>query len=456
MASVLPAFMEKVTAAANLQVYPTRLDDSSSWSVEEGRIRHRTGRFFDVGAVTYERGDDRHVEQPMIFQPEIGTLGFLIHRTGGSTQVLVNAKVEPGNIGPCQLAPSCQATESNQERVHGGAPTPCYTWFDDPDPKAVLSDTRQSEQGTRFWQKLNRNVIVVLDDEERASINPPPTHQWADLDEVLRLLPRNFSANTDARSVLVTCDWAALAGREPFVSSRNEEDAPPLAEALFQSFHKAPRPEAEVAFVLDRLDAARTNLSPSATSIETIDIRALSDWSLMEDGLHADPDGEFDVRHYGVEVNGREVARWDQPFVQSHGPGHIVLCCAPVDGVPRFLFRLRKEVGLAAGAELSPTFCAEPGAAAADVLPHDPETRKLREYVERKGTTWMQSRQSEEGGRFFRDVNHYRIVGLPHPPNTLPSNFIWLSLQAVQRLALRKQIFTNEARSTLSLLLRYL
>lgn len=59
-------------------------------------------------------------------------------------------------------------------------------------------------------------------------------------------------------------------------------------------------------------------------------------------------------------------------------------------------------------------------------------------------------RQSDEGGRFFRDIAEYRIsdIGEARPAKGI----IWLTLSEVKDL-LPRGVFNNEARSTLSLLL---
>jgi oxidase EvaA len=63
-------------------------------------------------------------------------------------------------------------------------------------------------------------------------------------------------------------------------------------------------------------------------------------------------------------------------------------------------------------------------------------------------------RQSEEGGRFFRDTNLYQIAILDRGSPELPPDCRALSLREVEWLAPRN-VFTNEARSVLSLILAY-
>src|SRR5437870_252568 len=116
-------------------------------------------------------------------QRTVGTLGFLIR----GRELLVHAKIEPGNVGFVQLAPTCQATESNARRMHGGAAPP----FIDAFPRGAanaLYDVDQSEQGTRFLGKRNRNVLAAA----ARDVSLPRTHRWMDVDEVLDLTRHDY------------------------------------------------------------------------------------------------------------------------------------------------------------------------------------------------------------------------------------------------------------------------
>lgn len=444
----LDEFVRATISRSELRVEPVPLGQDGAWQAVDGRLRHRTGRFFEVGAIRYRDQIGNVTEQPMILQPEIGTLGFLIHRHNGATEVLVNAKVEPGNVGECQLAPSCQATLSNQQRAHGGDPTPCYPPFASPMPEMLLADTLQSEQGTRFWRKRNRNVIVELDDQQRASLPIPWTHVWTGLDALLGALAGDFSINTDARSVLVCSDWERLLGRQPF--ERNASDSA-LAALCQESFRALSDSAAETEDALQRLAVVRA--LPIAP-VEAIALEDLTCWERFEYGYRSADQAGFDITHYDVHVQGREVPSWQQPFVESRSSGSIILCCAIVGGVPRFLFRVCPEVGLKSGAELTPGICIEPGSSQDCVAASDSTMARLFEAVQ-DGKVLLDSRQSEEGGRFFHDVNHYRIVDLGTAAPTLSDEFVWLSLRSVQNLVVHNEIFTNESRSVLSFLLAH-
>jgi len=138
--------------------------EAREWSFVDGRIVHRSGRFFSIDGL---RAASRFPgleawEQPIIDQPEIGILGFFAQRHRGGWRFLVQAKTEPGNEGVVQLAPTLQATASNQRRVHRGREPAHLGLFTHPPRERVVVDQLQSEQGSRFLRKRNRNLVVAL------------------------------------------------------------------------------------------------------------------------------------------------------------------------------------------------------------------------------------------------------------------------------------------------------
>ena len=64
---------------------------------------------------------------------------------------------------------------------------------------------------------------------------------------------------------------------------------------------------------------------------------------------------------------------------------------------------------------------------------------------------------SEEGGRFYQDINRYVMVVLPHNYTLAEEDKIWwLTLAEISELKRDSGVFTNEFRSMLSLLIEYL
>jgi oxidase EvaA len=410
-------WLAAVAERAALEVVGSSLSGSTEWAVRDGAIRHRSDRFFRVVGVRTAEGD-----QPLLEQREIGTLGFLL-RGDARRELLVHAKVEPGNVGGAQLAPTVQATASNADRVHGGEAPPFSREFASTAVQ-VRSRVLGSEQGTRFAGKLNANVVA----EAVAPLEHGETHRWMPVDEVLDLLAHDWLVNTDARSVLVTAHWSALLGREPF-SRRGDEWSARLAASLAA--------EADVAPVTDALRAARR----AAPAAATIAVDALEGWHLHDGGVAPAGDGPFHVRHIAVRCLGREVERWDQPIIDSAGEGLVELWVDDRGPHPLFGLVPVAEPGLLHRVELTATIVRAPGSAGVE--------------QSSAGEVIAAVQQSDEGGRFLRDRSRYALVRVPDVA-AAPAGTVWLSLGQLQPLLRQGEWLTNEARSALSLLLPWL
>ena len=101
----MPAWIEQwftnIRELANLEVERIPLASSKNWSIVNGSLVHTTGRFFQVSAVHWIDPNNETFFQPLLVQQEIGILGFAI----SGWHILLQAQVEPGNVGMVQLAP---------------------------------------------------------------------------------------------------------------------------------------------------------------------------------------------------------------------------------------------------------------------------------------------------------------------------------------------------------------
>ncbi len=180
----------------------TPLGELPGWSIDgaTGNLTHDSGRFFAIEGlhVRTSYGQIREWSQPIINQPEIGILGLLVKTVDGVAYGLVQAKMEPGNINTFQLSPTVQATRSNYTRVHRGSRTKYLEYFTEAGPGTVLADVLQSEQGSWFLRKRNRNMIVLVDE----SVAATDGHYWMPLAELRGLLRVDGLVNMDTRTVL--------------------------------------------------------------------------------------------------------------------------------------------------------------------------------------------------------------------------------------------------------------
>lgn len=414
-ADAIDAWLAEIRERDEGSVEDMALAESGAWSWRDGGIRHRTNRFFGVVGRAWQEASGELRAQPFIEQREIGTLGLIARPGQGrgdkGLDFLMHAKAEPGNVGLVQLAPSCQATASNADRIHGGEAPPFSRHFADGDG-TLLSDSLQSEQGSRFLAKRNRNAVLIAPEIGE----PGPLHRWVPFQLLRELLARDFRVNTDTRSVLCTSDWPTLAGRTPFPG----EDA--FSRALRASFQAPVRPSTRgrVAVALDAARAAGPVVGPVA-------LDAMPGWDFDPSGHRMVGNDSLAVRQIRVRCRTREVTGWDQPIFDQAAPQTIDLPCRRSEGLLLFGYRPCWEPGLLAGAELMP--------GSSQAIP---------------GQVRLEVRQSDEGGRFYRDVANYRVLDLGDAEPD--GDMLWLTLSEVHDL-MPRAVFNNEARSATSLLL---
>jgi oxidase EvaA len=431
---------------SDLSVEPVGFSQCEHWVFVEGALRHDKRRFFSVVGIR-AKTDIPHlvdIEQPIILQPEIGILGFIVRKTEGGWEWLLQAKTEPGNTYGVQVGPSVQATVSNYMRIHGGLPTPMIELFVEKPPEGVqrLADIEQSEQGDRFLGKYNRNCVVVVP----ADYPLPKSRNWTwfPAGELRQALKCDFAINTDARSVMFCSDWNLLTdgGQAPFGRWRGTGG---FGEGLLDSFETTNLHHTRQE-ILDFIRDKRESLS---LSVEQVPVTELGSWQVSDHGISFAGDASpFSVKSYSVRTSDREVAAWHQPLFVGQRTVNITMICARVSGILHFLLRASAEIGFRETVQLGPSHIDDPAHSSIEWVDAALDDRET--------TTYACVMQSDEGGRFMHSVARYAIVEVPEKwtRSTDPLG-IWLTLGQLQWLATLRGILTNETRSGLSLLLAY-
>ena len=407
-------------------------ENCEPWRLESGEISRPDGRFFKViGVENLVSGELNY----FISQPEIGILGFLTTRISGKPHLCVQIKDEPGNTRITQLAPTVQATHSNYTQAHGGKPTQYLEHFLKTNANhKTLSDSLQSEQGNKFWQKRNRNMNVFVTNSDLANLE---RHRLFPTREVLGLIDEDFAINTDARSVLSSCDWQNLLldSFEPFRQSKTS-----FSIALGNSFFEKPmQSNNRTKELLGILEIAR-NKTDSKLKYHKI---------TREDLLSDEFQNHIDF--ITVDSLNREVEHWSQPIYKSSEIESHVLISRVVDNSAEFLIRLSKEPGLLRKVEFGPSISALKNDSNIDEVFKNINFQKLISVV-----------QSDEGGRFFRNISEYEIRLIDSPSSDLlsrqmedSSSAYWVSAKTLNLLLREPEVTNNELRSVSSLLLKW-
>ncbi|GAA2613504.1 NDP-hexose 2,3-dehydratase family protein [Dactylosporangium fulvum] len=413
------------------------LDALDGWhfAAGSGDLVHDSGGFFQIRGLRVRDVDDHAVNwsQPIVYQPEIGVLGILTMKIDGVLCLLMQAKMEPGNINTMQLSPTVQATRSNYRRVHGGAATRYLGRFTDPDGGRLLVDVLQSEQGGTFYQKRNRNMIV----EVRDARDTVDEYRWLTLGQVYALLREDNVVNMNARSV--------LSNLLPVMLQRAERPSRTgLAEAVAESLADA-RSSLELRNWFNGIKARCSRYS------ELIPLGDLAPWRRTAMEI-SHPEGRY-FSVIGVSVNGsnREVPRWQQPLVAPSGQGVVAFVVSTVNGVLEVLLQARAEAGTRDAVELAPTV----QAIARSYDGFEPWRRPpLLDLVLTAPPAQIRYDVllSEEGGRFFQAVHRYMVVEVGRDVRdwALPPQYRWASIAELAELVPHSGYFTVESRSLLA------
>lgn len=416
------------------------------WSFVDGVLQHSTGRFFSVVGLHCDDGPPhlKGLALPIIDQPEIGILGFVVRRGKAGWEWLLQAKTEPGNIGGTQVGPSVQATQSNYLRVHGGRPTEMIELFTDGAGMGRrIADVEQSEQGDRFLGKYNRNMVVEVPPQFKAPAQD--AWRWFQAGEVRQALAQDFMFNTDARSVLCCADWALLCdadGAGPFAVWRHQSG---FGEQLLQSFEVSLPASGHAAAVAKLIEVRETcALQVSAVPLQALPGWQCNDWAIECEQPRTDPV----VRPFRVHSADREVRHWCQPLLTNRAEGRAVLVCARRDGVLQFLLHPSVEPGFTERAQFGPSLLTGLGHANPDALVAAIDACGARAH--------LSVRQSDEGGRFKDSVARYEIVELPtETAEQLGNSGAWVTLSALRAMSSERSLLSNELRSCISLLLHW-
>ena len=412
-------------------------------------LRHDSGKFFSIEGLHVVADDGVRHEwwQPIINQPEVGYLGILAREMDGLLCFLLQAKIEPGNVNHVQLSPTLQATRSNYTQVHKGRVPRYFDIFQAAQPERVILDQLQSEQGSRFYRKRNRNIVLnVLEDlPEHADF------RWVTLGQIKRLLCFNNVVNMDTRTVVsgLFCG-RHVAGlnascRERFFAAHRVGD---WGQALFASDASLSGKQ-DMDGLIAWLSRIKSMYSLHAERVPLQDAR---EWRITADEISRPDHRYFRVLAVDVAVETREVQSWSQPMIQSMQPGIFAFVAKPIGGVLHFLVQAKMECGNFDVVELAPTVqCLtgnyqEPGFAPPAFLADVLALRGLRVMYD--------TLQSEEGGRFYQEQNRYQILLAEEHfgEDGLPENYAWMTLGQLREFLRFNNYLNIQARSLLSAL----
>lgn len=433
---------------SNIRQIP--ISELRGWSYRDDRIRHKSGKFFSIDGI-HIRTNYRNTpewDQPIINQPEIGFLGFIVKKFNGVLHFLLQAKIEPGNLNIVQLSPTLQATRSNYTRVHGGKAPTYLEYFNGEKEVLILVDQLQSEQGARFLHKRNRNIIVEVGEDEELEVKEG--YIWASLGQIKELLRYPNVVNMDSRTVISCINFGSYS-----------EHSLRLLDAVkrMNGIHSS-KPDSFLYSVLsgdnhlnelqDIIQWITSLKFKYELDVTPVGISEMKNWIYDGNTIHHESGKYFDVMGCRVEIGNREVVSWDQPMVRSAQEGLMGFIVKKINGIYHFLVQAKLESGNFDIVEMAPTVQCLTG-----------NYRKGKNeytipYLEQilnapKDKIWYSSYQSEEGGRFFQEQNLNIIVEVGEEfPIEVEENYCWLTLNQMLSFVTYNNYLNIAARSLLS------
>lgn len=424
------------------RIEPINFKDLRGWAyhTESGAIQHVSGKFFSIEGYQIETswGAKKSWQQPLINQDEIGYLGFIVKEFDGVLHFLTQAKIEPGNSNIFQLSPTLQATRSNYTRIHKGRAPHYLEYFQQAKPEQILLDQLQSEQGSRFLGKRNRNIIIQVEDHIEVYEN----FKWLTLGQLKVLMGYNNLVNMDTRTVLSGIH---------FGTGSDLELADPSSESIYLRFLHSSR-RAEIAcHSYEQIISRLTHLkSTEDMSLRKVALEDLDGWTFTDSVIEHDAGCYFRVIAVDVNIEGREVQSWTQPMVEPAQAGLCAFICKEIEGVLHFAVQLKMECGNHDVFEFAPTVQSLEGRDAEGTpIDHNP----FESYVlnAKPHQLVYDAVQAEEGGRFYRDDNRNCIVLAEDDFNRdLPENFVWMTLHQIHGLLRASNLFNIQARSLIA------
>lgn len=393
--------------SVNVSVEQQDVNSLCGWRVDPQthNIQHESGKFFSIigTRVTSSLTFKKSWCQPIIDQPEIGFLGFITKKIGGVVCFLLQAKIEPGNIGAVQLSPTIQATKSNFMQVHGGSVPKYLEYFDGSIPTNVVVDHIQTEQGARFFKKRNRNIVVYLSDSQTVELSED--FVWVTLKQIKKLMGQDNLVNMDTRTVVATLTSTFFSSANFVRSHRLTFSRCKHLSVLEMSSERSLHQENR-----NKIASWLSNIKFNANHhSEKIVIKDTNAWSYLNGNIARHDGKYFSVIGADVNIQNREVKTWSQPLIKPANDGLIAFIVKLIDGELHFLIQAKAEAGTRDIIEIAPTVQCVVGNYTPNLAEYNVP---YLEYIlnAKPDSILFDTVQSEEGGRFYCEQNRNIII----------------------------------------------
>jgi len=186
----------------DLDVERIPLNEVKGWTVGNDEIFHENKKYFSVIGVNVEIGN-REVQswdQPLIKAAQEGIIAFIAKKINGIYHFLVQAKLEAGNFDIIELAPTVQCLTGNYRKGYNEYDVMYLEEVLTARPEQIWYSSFQSEEGGRFFQEQNKNMIIEAGADFPVEV--PDNYMWMTLNQLKVFIKYNNYLNIAARSLI--------------------------------------------------------------------------------------------------------------------------------------------------------------------------------------------------------------------------------------------------------------
>ena len=198
-------WLKKRNSENKMKIKKIKVNELKDWSSDSGgNLFHKSKQFFGVMGIKVTGANEREIaswDQPILTQKHGGILAILMReKKSGIIEFLLCARREPGDT-KIKLCPSFSATQSNINLAHGGKKTLLSNLIFNHKKSNLIAKTIHYEEGARFWQKSNQNLIIRVAKNDQLKINNK-SFIWLNLSQIKKLNLTNGVINPFVKTIL--------------------------------------------------------------------------------------------------------------------------------------------------------------------------------------------------------------------------------------------------------------
>lgn len=196
------SWLTSLKSKYEIEIEKMSLSQLHNWISDGYSITHVQQKYFSVIGTHVQIGN-REVtswDQPMVKPAQEGLIGFIIKKINNVYHFLVQGKVEIGCMDILEIAPTVQCLTGNYRTHFNEYSVPFIDIFLNPTSYKVLHKSLQSEEGGRFYQEQNMNMIIEVDDNFPTSL--PENYFWMTFPQLLLFMKFNNYLNIATRNLI--------------------------------------------------------------------------------------------------------------------------------------------------------------------------------------------------------------------------------------------------------------